>query len=107
MPPGCDRPCPSQPRESVLNIHDHAERYAPHVLSIVRIVAALLFLEHGTSHLFGWPSPLPSPALFSMMVVMALATTFMTTPMLEWIYPVRAIRREQSGIHKEYAYTET
>jgi Kef-type K+ transport system membrane component KefB len=48
-----------------------------------------------------------SPALFSMMVVMALATTFMTTPMLEWIYPVRAIRREQSGIHKEYAYTET
>jgi putative oxidoreductase len=49
-----------------LNIHDHADRYAPYVLSIVRIVAALLFLEHGTSRLFGWPSPLPSPALFSM-----------------------------------------
>jgi putative oxidoreductase len=49
-----------------LNIHDHADRYAPSVLSIVRIVAALLFLEHGTSRLFGWPSPLPSPALFSM-----------------------------------------
>jgi putative oxidoreductase len=49
-----------------LNIHDHAERYAPYVLSIVRIVAALLFLEHRTSRLFGWPSPLPSPALFSM-----------------------------------------
>ncbi len=32
----------------------------------MRIVAALLFLEHGTSRLFGWPSPLPSPALFSM-----------------------------------------
>ncbi|MGE3158722.1 MAG: DoxX family protein [Xanthobacteraceae bacterium] len=49
-----------------MNIHDHTERYAPYVLSIVRIVAALLFLEHGTSRLFGWPSPLPSPALFSM-----------------------------------------
>jgi putative oxidoreductase len=49
-----------------LNIQDTGERYAPYVLSIVRIVAALLFLEHGTSRLFGWPSPLPSPALLSM-----------------------------------------
>ena len=40
--------------------------YAPQVRSIVRIVAALLFLEHGTSGLFGWPSPLPTPALLSM-----------------------------------------
>jgi Kef-type K+ transport system membrane component KefB len=30
-----------------------------------------------------------SPALFSMMVVMALVTTFMTAPLLHWIYPVR------------------
>jgi Kef-type K+ transport system membrane component KefB len=28
-----------------------------------------------------------SPALFSMMVIMALATTFMTTPLLQWIHP--------------------
>ncbi len=28
-----------------------------------------------------------SPTLFSMMVVMALATTIMTTPLLNWIYP--------------------
>jgi Kef-type K+ transport system membrane component KefB len=48
-----------------------------------------------------------SPELFSMMVIMALATTFMTTPMLEWIYPARAIRREQSAVGKKYAYTET
>lgn len=48
-----------------------------------------------------------SPALFSMMVIMALTTTFMTTPMLEWIYPVRAIRREQGALRKKYAYTET
>jgi len=41
-------------------------RYAPYVLSIVRIVVALLFLEHGLSRLFGFPSPLPTPALFSM-----------------------------------------
>ncbi|MBX3263323.1 MAG: cation:proton antiporter [Labilithrix sp.] len=28
-----------------------------------------------------------SPTLFTMMVVMALATTFMTSPLLRWIYP--------------------
>jgi Kef-type K+ transport system membrane component KefB len=31
-----------------------------------------------------------SPALFSMMVVMALATTIMTTPLLNWVLPRRA-----------------
>ena len=38
-------------------MQDTAARYAPYVLSILRIVAALLFFEHGTSRLFGWPSP--------------------------------------------------
>ena len=47
-------------------IEQTAARFAPYVLSIVRIVVALLFLEHGTSRLFGWPSPLPTPALLSM-----------------------------------------
>jgi Kef-type K+ transport system membrane component KefB len=32
-----------------------------------------------------------SPAVFSMMVIMALVTTFMTTPLLAWIYPRRLI----------------
>lgn len=41
-------------------------RYRPYVLSIVRIAVALLFFEHGMSRLFGFPSPLPTPALFSM-----------------------------------------
>src|SRR5262249_6320947 len=30
-----------------------------------------------------------SPALFSIMVLMALVTTFMTTPLLSWIYPTQ------------------
>ena len=33
-------------------------RYAPQALSLLRIVAALLFLLHGTSKLFGYP-PFP------------------------------------------------
>jgi Kef-type K+ transport system membrane component KefB len=35
-----------------------------------------------------------SQSLFSMMVLMAVLTTFMTTPLLEWIYPQRTIRTE-------------
>lgn len=33
-----------------------------------------------------------SPLLFTMLVVMALVTTFMTTPLLEWTYPKRLIQ---------------
>lgn len=33
-----------------------------------------------------------SPLLFTMLVIMALVTTFMTSPILEWIYPKRLIR---------------
>ncbi len=41
-------------------------RYTPYVLSIVRMMVALLILQHGLSRLFGFPSPLPSPAMFSL-----------------------------------------
>lgn len=42
-----------------------------------------------------------SPALFSMMVVMALVTTFMTSPLLEWIHPARLIREKAIGVTEE------
>ena len=35
-----------------------------------------------------------SPALFSMMVLMALVTTFLTTPLLEMICPMHATSKE-------------
>jgi hypothetical protein len=41
-----------------------------------------------------------------MMVVMALATTFMTTPILEWIRPTRTLQREEIVSVQEYAYSE-
>jgi Kef-type K+ transport system membrane component KefB len=46
-----------------------------------------------------------TPTLFTMMVMMALVTTFMATPVLEWIYPAELIRREAIGgeeEHKDY-----
>lgn len=43
------------------------DRQAPYVLSILRIMAGLLFLEHGLSKFFGFPSATaPHPALFDM-----------------------------------------
>jgi len=35
-----------------------------------------------------------SPVVFAMMVLMALVTTFMTTPLLEWVYPLQRLRSE-------------
>ena len=33
--------------------------YAPYVLSLLRIIAGFLFLQHGTQKLFGYPMPPP------------------------------------------------
>jgi len=43
-------------------------RWSPQLLSVLRIMAGLLFLEHGASKLLGYPpSPMPGPIhLFSL-----------------------------------------
>jgi Kef-type K+ transport system membrane component KefB len=38
-----------------------------------------------------------SPILFTMLVIMALVTTFMTSPLLEWTYPKKSIRLHQES----------
>ncbi|MFT3730365.1 MAG: DoxX family protein [Hyphomicrobium sp.] len=46
------------------------DRWAPYVLSILRIVAAILFFEHGLQKLFGIPERMggaSGPELFSLM----------------------------------------
>ncbi|MBF9231898.1 DoxX family protein [Microvirga alba] len=41
--------------------------WAPRLLSVLRIVAALIFLEHGTQKLLGFPvSASPAPAMFTL-----------------------------------------
>ncbi len=41
-----------------------------------------------------------SPVLFAMMVLMALVTTFMTTPLLEWAYPLQEVRAELAELEE-------
>lgn len=45
-------------------------RYAPQALSLLRIVASLIFLMHGSSKLIGFPAPVPpmgQPAVGSLL----------------------------------------
>ena len=45
----------------------------PRMLSVLRIVTGLLFLEHGTAKLLGFPlSPNPGPAVFSLLGVQGI-----------------------------------
>jgi len=43
-----------------------ADRTYPYVLSFVRIMTALLLLQHGLSKFFAWPMAMKAPALFSL-----------------------------------------
>ena len=52
------------------SIYTMAERYRPIILSVLRIVVGLLFVEHGTSKLFGFPDA--GPPLQGLMLVAAL-----------------------------------
>jgi putative oxidoreductase len=45
--------------------------WAPYVLSLLRIVTALLYIQHGTSKMFGFPQPMHGP--FELMSLMGLA----------------------------------
>ena len=52
---------------------DRVEKYTPEALSIVRLVIGLLFLEHGTAKLLGFPaSPSGLPALLTLSWIQGL-----------------------------------
>jgi Kef-type K+ transport system membrane component KefB/nucleotide-binding universal stress UspA family protein len=50
-----------------------------------------------------------SPLLFTMLVIMALVTTFMTSPLLEWTYPKKLIRLDvvESNFAQETSRSNT
>ena len=48
---------------------DSLETFAPRALAVLRIVTAILFLEHGTQKLFGFPPPAegrPAPEMMTL-----------------------------------------
>jgi putative oxidoreductase len=51
------------------------ERYRPYILSILRSVVGLLFLEHGLSKVFNFPAPSPVPSLSGLLILPAILET--------------------------------
>jgi putative oxidoreductase len=61
-------------KEAAMNaLYTRMETLRPYVLSILRIVVALLFLEHGLSKVFGFP--VPSPSLHGLLILAAFLET--------------------------------
>ena len=56
---------------------DRLTPFAPYLHAALRIMAALLFLEHGLVKFFGWP-PAPMPQPPSLMGIMGVAATIET-----------------------------
>jgi putative oxidoreductase len=55
------------------SVYVSAERWRPCVLSVLRIVVALLYLEHGLSKVFGFPTP--GPHLQGLLILAAFLET--------------------------------
>jgi putative oxidoreductase len=56
-----------QQKTDEVSMNDTLALWAPRVLSILRIVAAILFMEHGTQKLFGIPErAMPAPEMYSL-----------------------------------------
>src|SRR5579863_760883 len=54
-------------------LYTRIERLRPYVLSILRIVVGLLFLQHGLSNVFGFPAP--GPSLSGLLILAAILET--------------------------------
>ncbi len=66
----------------------NATHLAPHVLALLRIVAALLFLEHGLVKLFGFPvgAPPGQEPLFTLLGFAGLVETVTGALVLVWLF---------------------
>jgi hypothetical protein len=56
-------------------LYTRMETWRPYILSILRIVIGLLFLEHGLSKVFGFPAPSPVASLSGLLILAAFLET--------------------------------
>jgi putative oxidoreductase len=56
-------------------IYARMERFRPYILSLLRIVVGLLFLQHGLSKVFNFPAPSPVPSLSGLLILAAILET--------------------------------
>ncbi len=58
------------------NISHWCSRSAPHLLSVLRIITAFLFMEHGAMKLFGFPAPMGDISLLSLIGLAGVLEVF-------------------------------
>ena len=56
-------------------LYARIERFRPFILSILRIVVGLLYLQHGLSKVFNFPAPSPVPSLHGLLILAAFLET--------------------------------
>ncbi|HEX9170592.1 MAG TPA: DoxX family protein [Roseiarcus sp.] len=56
-------------------LYTRMEAWRPYALSILRIVVALLYLQHGLSKVFNFPAPFPAPSLSGLLILAAFLET--------------------------------
>ena len=57
------------------SLYTRMETWRPYILSILRIVVGLLFLEHGLSKVFNFPALSPVPSLSGLLILAAILET--------------------------------
>jgi len=57
------------------SLYTRMETWRPYILSILRIVVGLLFLEHGLSKVFNFPAPSPVASLSGLLILAAILET--------------------------------
>ena len=66
------------------SVYARMDEWRPYVLSILRIVAPLLFLEHGLSKLFDFP--VPGPSLQGLLILAAFLESIGALVLLVGVY---------------------
>jgi putative oxidoreductase len=56
-------------------LYARMETWRPYILSILRSVIGLLFLQHGLSKVFNFPAPSPVPSLSGLLILAAFLET--------------------------------
>ncbi len=61
----------------MVDLNSFCSKWSPRLLSVLRIVGAFLYMQHGSQKLFGFPAALKTaPALFSLMGVAGIIEFF-------------------------------
>jgi len=56
-------------------LYARIETWRPYILSLLRVVVGLLFLQHGLSKVFSFPAPSPVPSLSGLLILAAFLET--------------------------------